>query len=350
VQAIGRRIDVALRGRPGAAYLASGLLLALITWVDYATGYDLGLFVLYFVPVGIAAWWGTRRAGLLVALAAAACWYGSDFLSGHEYPHAYLGWWETFMRFVSYVTTALTLSRIREGIRRQEMLLAVVSHDLKAPLTALTGQARILRRQEAASPFAVARAEAILRAAGRMASLIDDLVDGARYASGRLALRLERVPLRSHLLQIVAGMEGAQDVGRVRLEVPEDPALAVRADPARLERIFGNLLSNALKYSPEEASVTVTGERRDGRVVVAVQDQGPGVAAEDLPHLFQPYFRGASARRTEGIGLGLHGTRLLVEAHGGAIDVANAPGGGAVFRVDLPAWTDGSPTWDDSSR
>lgn len=337
MRSIGRRLDAALRERPAAAYLVSGVLLALITWIDYVTGYDLGLFVLYFVPVGMAAWWGTRRAGLLAAVAAAACWYGSDLLSGHEYPHAYLGWWETFMRLVSYVTTALTLSRIREGIRRQEMLLAVVSHDLKAPLTALAGQARILRSHEAANPFVAARSEAILRAAGRMSTLIDDLVDGARYTSGRLALRLEHVPLRAHLLQTIAGMEGAQDVGRIRIEVSDDPVLAIRADPARLERILANLISNALKYSPEDTCVTVGGERRGGRVVVAVRDQGPGVAVEDLPHLFQPYFRGSSARRTEGIGLGLHGTRLLVEAHDGTITVVNAPGGGAEFRVDLPA-------------
>jgi signal transduction histidine kinase len=337
MRATGRRIDLFLRANPAAPYGAAWVLLAAITWLDYASGYELGLFVLYFVPVGIAAWWGTRRAGLLVALAAAACWYGSDLLAGHVYVSAWVGWWETFMRLVSYVTTALTLSRIREGMRRQEDLLGVVSHDLKAPLGALAGQARILRAHESGSPFVVDRVEAILRASHRMESMIDDLVDGARHEAGRLTLRVERIVVRDHLVELLRRMSGFLEVERVEVALPEQPPLAVLADPARLERILSNLLSNALKYSPEDAPVTVAGERRDGRVIVSVRDRGPGVAPEDMPHLFRRYFRGASTRHVEGIGLGLHSARLLAEAHGGSIRVGNAPDGGATFEVELPA-------------
>lgn len=334
---LGHRTDAYLRGSPATAYFASGVLLAAITWVDYATGYDLGLFVLYFIPVGIAAWWGTRRAGLLASLAAAACWYGSDLLSGHEYPHVAFGWWETFMRLVSYVTTALALSRIREGIRRQEDLLGIVSHDLKSPLTAISGQAQILRAQESSHPRVVARAEAILRTTTRMASMIDDLVDGARQESGHLTLRVERVPVRSHVEDMLARMSGVLEVGRVDVALPDEPELAVRADAARLERILANLLSNALKYSPADSTVTLEGEVRGDRVILSVRDRGPGVAPQDLTRVFQRYFRAPSTRHVDGIGLGLHSTRLLVEAHGGTIRVENAPAGGAIFRVELPA-------------
>jgi signal transduction histidine kinase len=337
MRARGRRVDAFLRANTRAAYAASGVLLAAITWLDYVTGYDLGLFVLYFVPVGIAAWWGTRRAGVVVALAAAACWYGSDVLAGHRYPQAYLGYWETFMRLVSNLTMALTLSKIREVLRRQEDLLGVVSHDLKAPLGAIAGQAQMLRGREPGNPWVTARADAILRASSRMDSMIDDLVDGARHESGHLALRFERVPIRDHLLEMLSRMGAVLDAARVEVAIPERPALAVRADPARLERIMANLLSNALKYSPDDAPVTVAAERRDGVVVLSVRDRGPGVAPADMPHLFDRYYRAASTRHVEGVGLGLHSTRLLVEAHGGSIRVENGPDGGATFAVELPA-------------
>ena len=320
-----------------AVYAAAGALLAGITWVDYVTGYELGLFVLYFVPVGIVAWWGSRRVAVLFALLAAACWYASDRLSGHAYSHAALVYWETFMRLVSYLTTALTLSMIREGTRRRDDLLRVVSHDLRAPLGALSGQAQILRARGGTDPWVAARADAILRSARRMDLMIDDLVDGARQEAGRLRLDLQPVPLRPHLDEMLDRMGGLLDVARVDVRCEADPALTVMADPARLERILVNLISNALKYSPEGRRVRVDGARRGDRVVLTVEDEGPGISREDLPHLFESYFRGRSGQGDqEGLGLGLHSTKLLVEAHGGRIEVRNRPGGGAEAALFLP--------------
>jgi signal transduction histidine kinase len=322
---------------PAAAYASSAAALALITWIDYVTGYELGLFVLYFVPVGLAAWWGSRRAGLAFACAAAVCWYASDRLANHPYSQALFIYWETFMRLVSYLTTALTLSRIREGMRRQEDLLRVVSHDLRAPLGAVSGQAQILRSHAGGDPWVVARADAILRAAGRMDTMIGDLVDAARQEAGQLHLDLQPIELHGYVGEILGRMRGSLEVDRVDLAFAAQPPLVVRADPARLERVLVNLLSNALKYSPAAARVRVEAEARDGRVVLSVTDRGPGIAPEDLRHLFERYYRGRAARERDGLGIGLHSTRLLVEAHGGRIRVENAPEGGATFRVELPA-------------
>jgi signal transduction histidine kinase len=322
---------------PAILYVGSALLLALVTWWDAVSGYELGLFILYFFPVAIAAWWGSRRAGVLFACAAAVCWYGSDRFAEHPYSMPLLIYWETFMRFASYLTTALALAKVREGMRRQEDLLRVVSHDLRAPLAALSGQAQLLRRRTEGDAWMTARADAILRATGRMDGMIADLVDGAMEAAGKLRLDVQAVPLQPFVAELMGRMQGALEVERVDLALSARPPLAVKADPGRLERVIVNLVSNALKYSPAEERVRVDAEEREGRVIISVADRGPGIPPAEVAHLFRRYYRGRAARDRAGLGLGLYSTRLLVDAHGGDLTVEAAPGGGAVFRVSLPA-------------
>lgn len=326
----------ALTGKTRAAlYLGlAGLLLA-ITWIDYVTGYEVGLFVFYFIPVGLAAWYGSRAAGLAFAVASAVCWYLADRLSLHPYSNAFFIYWETFMRLVSYFTTALTLSSIRRRMRERENLLHVVSHDLRAPLTAVIGQAQILRRHAGADSWTAARADDILRAASRMDAMIEDLLDGARLESGGLRLELERVDLASYLRELLGRMGASLDVGRVDVTLPESKGVSVRADPRRLERVLLNLLSNALKYSPE-GRVQLEVASHEGWVAISVVDGGTGIPREDLPHLFTRFYRGRRAPAQDGLGLGLYGARLMVEAHGGRITVQSGSPG-TRFRIELPA-------------
>jgi signal transduction histidine kinase len=319
-------------------YVGCAVLLAGITWIDFLSGYELGLFVFYFVPVGLAAWFGSKAWGLAFALASGACWYLADRLALHPYSNALLIYWETFMRLVSYFTTALTLSSIRRQIRQREDILHVVSHDLRAPLAAVVGQAQILRRRAAQDAWTTARADAILRAASRMDAMVEDLVDAARFESGRLRLSLETVEVAPYLDELLGRMGASLDVERVRLCLPAGHRIVVRVDPRRLERVLVNLLSNALKYAPE-GTVRLGAESRPGWVVLSVSDDGPGIDAADAGQLFSRYFRGRKAPSRDGVGLGLYGARLLVEAHGGRISVESAPGAGATFRVALPAIT-----------
>jgi hypothetical protein len=119
---------------PRPALVLAVLWLAVITWADYITGYELGFFIFYFLPVSMAAWWVGRRAGLALAFASAACWYLSDRLANHPYSNALFIYWETFMRLLSFATTALTLARIqreRQARRRlEEALSAALEENL----------------------------------------------------------------------------------------------------------------------------------------------------------------------------------------------------------------------------
>jgi signal transduction histidine kinase len=131
-------------------------------------------------------------------------------------------------------------------------------------------------------------------------------------------------------------LEGALAVERVQFEAVTP--VVVRADANRLERIVGNLIANALKYSEPETVVTLSVYAETNDALLTVADQGPGIQPDDLPHLFERGYRTKSAiQKTEGLGLGLYITRLLVEAHGGRIWAESEPGKGSTFYVALPS-------------
>lgn len=219
-----------------------------------------------------------------------------------------------------------------------EDLLRTVGHDLRSPLTAIQGQAQLLERSLAAGQTggtAVRSAEAIVANAGRMNVMIQDLVDAARMESGQLKLEKQPVRLEAKISDLLATSSDVLDVARVRTRI--SPELTpVAADPARLDRILTNLLGNALKYSEPGTEVVIGAEGADGQVRVWVADQGKGIPPEELPHLFDRYYRARGARRTEGLGLGLYITRMLTEAHGGRIWVESEVGRGSTFSFTLP--------------
>jgi signal transduction histidine kinase len=225
----------------------------------------------------------------------------------------------------------VTIRRLREATEQREDLLRAVSHDLRNPLQIVVLQAqRLLALAQEDRPRR--GAAGILVAARRMDRMLRDLADSARSEGGRLELDCRPVALRPFLGQLLEGSAGVLDATRVDNEIPEDLP-EIHADPDRLDRILVNLVGNALKYSP--GRVRIRAERIDGEVRVGVQDGGPGIAAADLPRLFERYYRG-QRHEGEGLGLGLFIVRKLVEAHGGRIGVESRPGAGSTFTFALP--------------
>ena len=235
---------------------------------------------------------------------------------------------------VAAVADVGTLQRLQS---QRDDLLRAVSHDLRNPLQIILLQGERLQRLLAGSPLEKERTSAgrIVYAAKQMGIMIRDLVEAARMESGRLALQPQPLELRPFVERLLAQAAGALDVARVKVEVPPDVP-AVHADPARLERVVVNLVANALKYSPEESEVRVSAEARDDGVQVTVVDRGVGIAPEDLPHVFERFYRGQRTLRSDGLGLGLYIVQILVEAHGGRVWVESGEGQGATFAFTLP--------------
>lgn len=225
----------------------------------------------------------------------------------------------------------VTIRRLREATEQREDLLRAVSHDIRNPLQIVVLQAQRLLRV-GGDERVLRSAGGVLTAARRIDRMLRDLADSAKAEAGGLELTWAQVPLRPFVDQLLETSEGVFEVSRVENAVPADLP-AVLADTDRLDRILANLVGNALKYS--QGRVRVLAEPSAEEVRISVVDEGPGIAADDLPRIFERYYRG-QRHEGEGLGLGLFIVRTLVEAHGGRITAESRMGVGSTFTFTLP--------------
>jgi signal transduction histidine kinase len=249
-----------------------------------------------------------------------------------------------------HCTQALDRARLYEGAQRartdaelanrsKDDFLSTVSHELRTPLTAVLGWAALLRRGTL-DPARTSRAiEAIYNNATRQAQLIDELLDISRIVSGRAVLDVEELDLSLSIRGAVEAVMPMADNKGLELRLGSHPAVPVLADPRRLEQILLNLLSNAVKFTAPGGHVSVNVAVSQQVAEVRVSDDGSGIDADFLPHVFERFRQGenTTARSVSGLGLGLFITRQLVEAQGGLIRAeSRGPGQGSTFVVTLP--------------
>jgi len=228
---------------------------------------------------------------------------------------------------------------LRRNQEEREDLMHTISHDLRAPLTIIRGHAEmipeLLQVEPGLTPILRESIAAIERSVDGMNSMIRDLVDAARLEGGQITLELAPVDHEEYLAYLLQRSGAVVESGRIVLEIA--PGLpTVRADKNRLDRIMLNLLTNAQKYSPPGKPIEVRAVPAGDEVAFSVTDHGPGIAPEDLPHIFERFYRPAGGRKAEGVGLGLYITKGLVEAHGGRISITSEPGKGSTFTFTLP--------------
>ena len=252
---------------------------------------------------------------------------------------------------VGAVAAYQDLTGLKRLEQAREEFLGAAAHDLKTPLTAIQGQAQLARRRlSRLNPEGVeaivAQLASIGTAAGRMASLIEGLIDITRLQMGTL-LELRRQP--TDLVALAKGAVAQQEgitAHRLRLEMPVSELVA-RVDATRIERVLSNLIANAIKYSSGDSEIVVRLGIGDIRGVpyalLTVADQGIGIPAEDLPHIFTRFYRASNVGDSvPGTGIGLASARQIVEQHGGSIEVASREGSGSTFTVHLPLGAGGA--------
>ena len=221
--------------------------------------------------------------------------------------------------------------------RLKDQFIAALSHELRTPLQPIRGWTEVLRRRRSLDEVTVRALEAIHRNIRQQVRLVDDLLDLSRIVHGKFTLRFETLDLRDSVRSAVEAFEEQAAFKRVRLSsaLPPQP-LQVWGDGARLQQITANLVSNALKFTPAGGRVSVRLSARGERVRLDVEDTGEGIAAADLPFIFDA-FRQGTEPRAGGLGLGLDLVRRLTELHGGRVQVrSEGLGRGATFIVDLP--------------
>lgn len=232
----------------------------------------------------------------------------------------------------------VALERLRRLDSLKSEFFANVSHELRTPLTLILAPVDD-RLQRPADPAEHALLLGIRRNADRLLRLVDDLLDLSRIDAGQLRLDVVPVDFAALARQQLGTFQRAAETRGVSLSASVPASTTdTWGDRHRLESILGNLLGNALKYTPAGGQVTLTLAESRERVTMRVTDSGPGISAEDLPHLFERFFQGTSeaVRRRGGMGIGLALAQNLAELHGGRIGVESEPGRGSTFTLTLP--------------
>jgi signal transduction histidine kinase len=336
----------------GASLVCSLILLAMmlafaramfISAHDFAVLLTLLLFAA-LLALGFSLLWAAPLASRIERVrAGTARLAGGDLdamvpVDGHD---EIAGLAADFNRMAVALNEARGREREMEQARRD--LIAAVSHDLRTPLAAIRALVEAVADGVADDPETELRyLRSIQHEVEHLSRLVDDLFELAQIDAGVLRLTLERASLHDLIsdtlasLQPQAARQGVRLIGEVDSAV--DPVLM---NPPKLQRVLHNLISNALRHTPSDGTILLKAEP-DGRTVrVEVADSGEGIAAEDLPHIFERSFRGersrtrAESKDTAGAGLGLTIARGLIEAHGGTISVESQPGQGARFRFTL---------------
>jgi signal transduction histidine kinase len=223
-------------------------------------------------------------------------------------------------------------ARLQAGEERRRRLLADVTHELRTPLTVIQGN--IEGMLDGVYPADAAHLAPLLEETRTLSRVVDDLRTLALAEGGALQLQKESVDPGELLKEAAAAFQTRAEGGGVALQVDAGAGLpAAELDPTRMREILTNLLTNALRYTPHGGNVRLSCQAGNGRLEFAVADSGPGIAAEDLPRVFDRYYKGAGS---PGMGLGLAIARRLVEAHGGEIRAESENGKGTIMRFWVP--------------
>jgi signal transduction histidine kinase len=256
----------------------------------------------------------------------------------------YAGAAEAAVEFTTRATEQINdaLAIAEAAVRAREDVVAIVSHDLKNPLSVIHGSVALLDQMLSKEDLSAVRASMqksanrIGRSVGRMHALITDLLDLAKIKAGGVVIDVkdeQTGPMLEEALQQAAPLAEPRSI---RLRVEEGGPATVTCDRERLMQVFDNVIGNAIKFSPDGTSVLVRVEGSDAECTFSVHDAGPGIPADQIPMLFDRFWRGARTTATTGTGLGLAIAKGIIEAHRGRIWVESAVGKGTSFFFTLP--------------
>jgi two-component system sensor histidine kinase KdpD len=269
--------------------------------------------------------------------------FADDGISGlqehHELLEAVASLMAVVVERLHYVDVANARQLDIQTERLRSSILSALSHDIRTPLTALTGLADALSvSRPALSPAQNETAIAIRDQALRLSGLVANLLDMAKLNAGDVKLRKEWQPLEEVIGSSIKLLERSLANHIVQVSLPAELAL-LEFDSVLIERVFCNLLENAAKYAQSASAIEISARDTNSHVEVSVRDHGPGVPEARQAAIFDMFVRGTRESSTPGIGLGLAISRAIVESHGGTISVRNEPSGGACFRFTLPKGT-----------
>lgn len=242
-------------------------------------------------------------------------------------------------RLVNVITSVRDITRFREADEVKTTFISVISHELKTPVSLIKGYADTLLRRDARwdQETMEESLSVIVEETDRLNRLIDNLLDASRLQAGALPLERDQVALDAVASHIARRFATQSTKHSISVSFPPE-FRPVTGDRTRLEQVLGNLVSNAIKYSPDGGQIVISGRESPGAAIVTVSDTGQGIPLDEQARVFERFYRGEMARQASspGAGLGLFLTKAIIEAHGGRIWVESDPGRGASFSFTIP--------------
>lgn len=240
------------------------------------------------------------------------------------------------------VDNARLHKEVEDALRVRDDFLTAASHDLRTPLTSVIGRAGLLRMRldsgkEITPDYLGAQVDALHHGAQRMLAVVDEITDVARLQMGhQLALDVETIAVDELVRDVVSVISDAKGYNGAPLVVDAPAGLTIAGDRVRLERVLQNVIGNAAKYSPAATPIDVEVGADGDDVTITVRDRGVGIPAAELPHIFTRFYRASTAKGIAGTGIGLAGSKSIVEQHGGRIAIESAVGEGTTVTMTLP--------------
>jgi len=240
-------------------------------------------------------------------------------------------------RVRNIIVTVRDITNFRNADQMKATFISIVSHELKTPVALIKGYASTLRRDDARwDKHVIQDSLAVIEdEADRLTHMIEDLLDASRLQAGGLSLQPTDISMPVITQHMIDRFQSQTKKNKLVLDFPANFPVIV-GDETRIEQVLSNLISNAIKYSPK-GEIRISGDVRPERVIISVHDEGPGIDPQDMPHIFDRFYRSDTAvRKTKGAGLGLYLARAIVEAHGGRIWIDAQQGAGAHICFSLP--------------
>jgi signal transduction histidine kinase len=232
--------------------------------------------------------------------------------------------------------------KVEDLSRLKDEFLSIASHELRTPVTSIKGYTQLAKALIRENDLVTSEEylDVALDQIDRMSRLILELLDVSRIETGRLEIRREPIPWSTFVCDVVHRHHTAVSDRRFQLNVPVSNKRVI-GDRDRLEQVLGNLMENAVKYSPDSSEIVVSLDERDDQLVTSIADRGIGIPSDELGQVFERFHRGRQVSSTNygGLGLGLYITKQIVERHGGTIWVESREGQGTTFSFSLPVAT-----------
>jgi len=235
------------------------------------------------------------------------------------------------------IATIRDITRFRQADELKSEFVSIVSHELKTPVALIKGYVSTLRRDDVQwDPEIMCESlQVIEEEADHLTRLIEDLLDASRLQAGGMPLKRSDVAMGAMAQRLAERFQVQTEDHQIIVDLPDDLPV-VMADETRIEQVLSNLISNAIKYAPD-GKITINGCARPHEILICVEDEGPGIPAGDLPHIFDRFYRAPeTSRKTKGAGLGLYLARAIIEAHGGRMWADPNPDKGTRICFSLP--------------